>query len=172
MKAHLAIVAAVFLVLTGSDDLTAAPALKPKPERADRIVVEKAARTLTLFRGDAALATYRVALGGNPVGPKERQGDRKTPEGDYTIDFKNAGSRYHLSLKVSYPDAADRARAAAAGVSPGGDIMIHGLPNGYGWVGDGHIAQDWTDGCVAVTNDEIEEIWSLVAVGTPIEIKP
>jgi murein L,D-transpeptidase YafK len=170
MRALAVTLALVFFALGG--DLAAAPALKPADERVTRILVEKAARTLTLFRDDTVVATYRVALGGDPVGPKRQQGDSRTPEGRYRIDFKNAASRYHLSLKVSYPDADDRARAAAAGVSPGGDIMIHGLPNGYGWLGASHRVHDWTDGCVAVTNAEIEEIWSLVDVGTPIEITP
>jgi murein L,D-transpeptidase YafK len=163
---------ALVLVPTVGGDLAAAPALKPADARVTRIVVEKAARTLTLFRGDTVVASYRVALGDDPVGAKEREGDSRTPEGRYRVDFKNTASRYHLSLKISYPDAGDRARAAAAGVSPGGDIMIHGLPSGYGWLGASHRAHDWTDGCVAVTNTEIEEIWSLVDVGTPIEITP
>lgn len=170
MRALAVTLALVLFTLGG--DLAAAPALKPADERVTRILVEKAARKLTLFRDDTVVATYRVALGGDPVGPKRQQGDSRTPEGSYRIDFKNAASRYHLSLKVSYPDADDRARAAAAGVSPGGDIMIHGLPDGYGWLGASHRAHDWTDGCVAVTNAEIEEIWSLVEIGTPIEITP
>jgi murein L,D-transpeptidase YafK len=116
--------------------------------------------------------TYRIALGAAPVGPKERQGDHKTPEGTYFISGRNANSQYHRSLRVSYPSAEDRARAAKRGVSPGGDIMIHGLPNGYGWVGRGHLSKDWTEGCIAVTDPEIEEIWSLVADGTPVEIRP
>jgi len=118
------------------------------------------------------IKSYRIALGGTPVGRKEQQGDHKTPEGLYTIVGRNPSSQYHRALRVSYPNAEDRARAAKRGVPPGGDIMIHGLPNGYGWVGRGHLAKDWTDGCIAVTDQEIEEIWTLVADGTPVEIRP
>jgi murein L,D-transpeptidase YafK len=113
-----------------------------------------------------------VALGGTPVGAKEQQGDHKTPEGRYILDRRNAKSRFYKSIHVSYPNEQDKERAARRGVSPGGDIMIHGLPNGFGWLGATHRAQDWTDGCVAVTNQEIDEIWELVPDGTPIEIRP
>ena len=148
------------------------PTLAPEGERATMLVVDKAARRLSLYRDDRLLKSYDVALGGNPVGTKERQGDSRTPEGRYIIDLKNDASRFHLSLRISYPDDADRARAAAVGVSPGGDIFVHGLPNGYGWLGAAHRTRDWTDGCIAVTDTEIEEIWSLVGTGTPIEIRP
>ncbi len=150
----------------------AGPPLASEGKRATLVLVEKAERRLSLYREDQLIKTYTVALGGNPVGSKERQGDSRTPEGRYTIDLRNDASRFHLSLRISYPDNADRARAAASGVSPGGDIFVHGLPNGYDWLGAAHRARDWTDGCIAVTNAEIEEIWSLVAIGTPIEIRP
>jgi murein L,D-transpeptidase YafK len=159
---------AVFVPLSRS---TAAPALAPVAERADRIVVEKSARRLFLMRGGAIVAEYFVALGAEPLGDKQQEGDERTPEGLYTIDYKNAESAYHLSLHISYPDGEDRAEAKRLGVSPGGDIMIHGLPNRFGFIGGLHRLMDWTDGCIAVTNDEIEEIWAKVAVGTPIEIK-
>ena len=120
---------------------------------------------MELLRDGKILRTYHVALGGAPAGHKRQQGDQRTPEGHYTITYRNAQSRYHLSLRVSYPNAADRARASKRGVDPGGDIMIHGAtPPGY--------AGDWTEGCVAVTNAQIEEIWRLVPVGTPIRIDP
>lgn len=141
-------------------------------ERADKIIVFKSIRELQLLRGDKVLRTYKIALGGTPVGPKQRQGDHKTPEGIYTVAGRNAKSSYHRALRVSYPNEQDRARAAKLGVAPGGDIMIHGLPNGYGWIGRGHLAKDWTDGCIAVTDQEIEEIWRLVPDGTRIEIRP
>jgi murein L,D-transpeptidase YafK len=140
--------------------------------KADRIVVIKCKRQMQLLHNGSILKTYRIALGGEPVGRKEQQGDHRTPEGTYTIIGRNPNSKYHRALRVSYPNEEDRARAANRGVSPGGDIMIHGLPNGYGWVGSGHIAKDWTEGCIAVTDQEIEEIWSLVADGTPVEIRP
>jgi murein L,D-transpeptidase YafK len=111
------------------------------------------------------LKTYRIVLGDAPVGHKTQQGDERTPEGRYRITFRNDKSRFHLSLRVSYPNEADRAQARRRGVDPGGDIMIHGgTPPGY--------RRDWTDGCIAVTNDEMEEVWRLVPVGTPIRIDP
>ena len=106
------------------------------------------------------------------MGPKTREGDNKTPEGLYTIDSRNAHSQFHLSLHISYPNAADRARAAKLRVSPGGDIMIHGLPPAYAHLGPLHRKFDWTAGCVAVTDSEIEEIWKLVPIGTVVEIRP
>jgi murein L,D-transpeptidase YafK len=139
---------------------------------ADRIVVEKAERTLTLYRDQRVLRTYRIALGRNPVGAKEQEGDGRTPEGTYAITGRNPQSAFHRSLRISYPNAADRRRAARAGVRPGGDIMIHGLPNGAGAIGAAHRLRDWTEGCIAVTNHEIEEIWRLVPNGTRIQIRP
>ena len=144
----------------------------PANVKSDRIVILKSRRQLQVWSKDTLLKTYRVALGGVPVGRKMEQGDHRTPEGYYTISGRNENSRYHRSLRISYPNADDRTRAAERGVSPGGDIMIHGLPNGYGWIGRGHLAKDWTDGCIAVTDQEIEEIWRLVPNGTPVEIKP
>jgi murein L,D-transpeptidase YafK len=148
------------------------PPLAPADERAGRIVVEKSARKLTLLASDRALRTYDVSLGSAPVGHKLQEGDGRTPEGLYTIDFKNARSRFHLSLRVSYPEPLDRDAARRRGAPPGGDIMIHGLPRGLGWLGPFHLLRDWTDGCIAVDNREIEEIWRLVEVGTVVEIKP
>ena len=139
---------------------------------ADRVEIRKADRTLVLFDNEKVLAEYTVALGGDPAGAKAKKGDQRTPEGRYVIDWRNPESRYHLSLHVSYPDAGDRRRAAGLGVSPGGDIMIHGLPNGWGWLGPLHRLWDWTAGCIAVTDGEIEEIWRLVPNGTPITIRP
>ncbi len=143
-----------------------------KPLHADHVLVLKKERTLQLLSDGKVIRTYKVALGGDPVGPKTRQGDHKTPEGTYVLNSRNAHSQFHRSLHISYPNARDRAAARRAGVSPGGDVFVHGLPNGYGWVGSGHRARDWTDGCIAVTNEEIEEIWNAVTDGTPIEIRP
>jgi murein L,D-transpeptidase YafK len=139
---------------------------------ADSIVVEKKAHRLTLYHLGRPIRSYQVALGGQPVGDKLSAGDRRTPEGLYSIEDRNPNSHYHLSLRISYPDAAHRARAEALGVSPGGDIMIHGLPNGRGKVGAAHRAYDWTNGCIALTDEEIEEIWNAVPIGTPVQIKP
>lgn len=139
---------------------------------ADRVVVDKSERTLTLLHHGSALKTYRVSLGGQPVGHKRREGDERTPEGVYTLDYRKADSSAHRALHISYPNGADQARARAAGEDPGGLIMIHGLWNGVGWLGRLHRLRDWTDGCVAVTNREMDEIWRAVPVGTPIEIRP
>jgi murein L,D-transpeptidase YafK len=139
---------------------------------ADSIVVEKSHHRLSLYHQGTLLRSYLVALGQQPAGDKERVGDNRTPEGLFRIEARNPDSRYHRSFKISYPDAAHRARARSLGVSPGGDIMIHGLPARQAWVGAAHREFDWTEGCIAVTNKEIEEIWSVVPVGTPILIKP
>lgn len=139
---------------------------------ADRILIEKNERRLTLLARGKVIKTYQIALGGNPLGPKERQGDNKTPEGIYVIDAINKESSYHHSLHISYPNAKDKLRAKQLGVSPGGDIMIHGIKNGFSWVGELHANIDWTKGCIAVTNEEIEEIETLAPLGTIVEIRP
>jgi murein L,D-transpeptidase YafK len=141
-------------------------------ETADQIVVNKSKHQLLLLRKGKVIRTYRVALGWHPVGPKIEQGDGKTPEGDYVIILRNLKSSYHLSLRISYPNDADIARAKRDGIDPGGDIMIHGLPNGEENAGVEHTAQDWTAGCIAVTDREIEEIWRMVPDGIPIRINP
>ena len=143
-----------------------------RKEPADKVLIEKRERRLTLLSKGEILKIYKIALGGNPVGPKERQGDNKTPEGIYTIDSRNKDSQYHLSLRISYPNEKDKIRARELGVSPGGDIMIHGIKNGLSWVGDLHAGVDWTKGCIAVSDEEIEEIDRLVPTGTIVEIRP
>jgi murein L,D-transpeptidase YafK len=122
------------------------------PLHADRVVVLKKERTLQLMSHSRVIKTYKVALGGDPVGAKARQGDHKTPEGLYVLDSRNPHSQFYKSIHISYPSARDRAAARKNGVSAGGDVFVHGLPKGYGWVGAGHRAKDWTDGCIAVTN--------------------
>jgi murein L,D-transpeptidase YafK len=139
---------------------------------ADSVVVLKGQRELLLLRQGQVLKGYKVALGREPVGPKVRAGDHRTPEGNYAIDWRNPESKFHLSLHVSYPKALDIQRARQSGAAPGGDIMIHGLQNGLGWIGRFHRLVDWTDGCVAVTNSEMDQIWRAVPDGTPIEIRP
>lgn len=138
----------------------------------DSIVVEKKAHRLTLYRMGRPMRSYLVALGAEPAKDKESAGDRRTPEGMFSIESRNSNSEYHLALRISYPDAAHRARAEELGVSPGGNIMIHGLPNGKGKTGAYHRTRDWTNGCVALTDEEIEEIWNVVPIGTPVQIKP
>lgn len=144
----------------------------PPGTRATRIVVEKHAHRLTLFAGSRTLRTYRVSLGRAPIGPKQRRGDLRTPEGLYRIDGRNLNSAYHRALHVSYPNTTDRARAAAHGWDPGGDIMVHGLRNDLRWLGPAHRLVDWTLGCIAVTDVEIDELARVVPDGTPIEIRP
>lgn len=139
----------------------------------DLVVVDKGARTLVLMSDGATVRRYRVALGRAPVGPKRYEGDGRTPEGLYHIDGRNPNSRYHLSLHISYPSESDIVLAAARGRAAGSDIMIHGLPNGVTAEAAAlHPDLDWTDGCIALTNREMEEVWSLVADGTPILITP
>jgi murein L,D-transpeptidase YafK len=157
------------VVLSTGVDTKGSPDMLPK---VDLVTVEKGARSLSLFSDGAVVKSYRIALGFNPEGHKVREGDGRTPEGRYIIDTRNTESRYHLSLRISYPDRRDIARAANRNVPPGGDIFIHGLPNGRGGFGSTHRSRDWTAGCIAVTNTEIEEIWAAVADGTPIEIRP
>jgi murein L,D-transpeptidase YafK len=132
-----------------------------------RIVVHKADRSMTLYSGPRSIARYDVALGRNPVGQKRMEGDGRTPEGHYIIDRRNPNSRFHLSLGISYPEVSQRKAAKEAGLSPGGDIFIHGegnrRPPGR---------RDWTEGCIAVTDDEMEEIYAMVRVGTRITILP
>ncbi|MFB1486760.1 MULTISPECIES: murein L,D-transpeptidase family protein [unclassified Thiocapsa] len=138
--------------------------------KADRLVVKKTERRLYLMRGERALRSYDIALGFQPIGHKTREGDGRTPEGRYLIDRRNDRSRFHKALHISYPSLGDRWRAERRGEPPGGMIMIHGQPNGKNrstWIED-----DWTLGCIAVSNHEIDEILSLTVDGTPIEILP
>jgi murein L,D-transpeptidase YafK len=138
----------------------------------DRIVVEKSAKRLSIFRDGSQIKRYRIALGRNPVGAKQEEGDMKTPEGFYKIDSRNAQSSFHLALHISYPADEDNRRAAARGVSAGFDIMIHGIQNGRGWIGAFHRWKNWTAGCIALTDEEIEELWRVTPDGTTIEIRP
>jgi murein L,D-transpeptidase YafK len=146
-----------------------APTSPPKP---DHILILKSARTLSLMNGAQSIKSYKVALGSEPVGAKDRQGDHKTPEGLYSVDRKLDHSQFHRALHLSYPSPADREHAKKLGVSPGGDIEIHGLPDKYAWLGSQHRHVDWTDGCIALTNAEIDEIFPLIPVGTLVEIRP
>jgi murein L,D-transpeptidase YafK len=140
-------------------------------QTADRVVVVKSTHAMTLYAHGEVLRTYRVSLGRGAGHAKERQGDHETPEGLYTIDARNPHSRFDLALHVSYPNSYDKRRAEILGVAPGGDIMIHGIQNGLGWVGSLQHHADWTDGCIGLTNPEIEEVWKLVPIGTPVEIR-
>ena len=144
----------------------------PEGARADRIIVEKGKRAMHLLKGSDVLKTYSISLGPNPSGQKMEEGDGKTPEGIYTIDSRNPHSECYLALHISYPSESDSKKAAGARATPGSEIRIHGLKNGLGWIGRLHLARDWTRGCIAVSNPDIEEIWRAVPNGTPIEIVP
>lgn len=150
-------------------------ALDPRPPvplsaPIDRILVEKSARRMTVFRDGRALRVYPIALGFAPEGDKERQGDGRTPEGVFRIDRKNPQSRFHLSFGLDYPQRDDLVRASTGGYHPGGDIMIHGQPRGIS--GAQRIDRDWTAGCIAVSNDVMDELWPVVGVGTLVEVRP
>lgn len=151
------------------DEALAAPT---KIQNVNKIIVKKGERTLSLYRDDEEIKSYKIALGFNPTGHKQQEGDGRTPEGLYAIDLHNPNSRYHLSLRISYPNAQDKVAAAAQGASPGGDIFIHGQPDGFVWSGAAQALFDWTAGCIAVNNQEIEEIYAAAGLGTPIEIRP
>ena len=138
----------------------------------DLVKVDKSERRLWLMRGDTVVASFPIALGGNPVGHKQREGDRRTPEGRYVLDARKADSAFFRALHVSYPNAQDRARAKRAGVPPGSAIMIHGQPNGMGALAPVTQQRDWTDGCIALTDADMQRVWDLVRVPTPIEIAP
>ena len=147
------------------------PALSPDA-KADLVVVQKSARRLELYRRGVLLKSYAVSLGRHPTGPMQQQGDGRTPEGEYRLDYRKADSSFHRALHISYPGPADIAVARALRVDPGGLVMVHGMKNGLGWIGRVHRAVDWTDGCVAVTNREMDELWRAVPDGTKIVLKP
>jgi murein L,D-transpeptidase YafK len=161
----------LFGILAGGSAAAETPATQPS-DPVNEVLVVKSQRTLTLLSKGKVVRTYKVVLGGKPTGAKQQQGDHKTPEGHYVLDRRNPKSRFYKSIHISYPNEQDRQQAAQRGVEPGGDVMIHGLPNGFGWLGAAHLAMDWTDGCIAVTDKEMDEIWDLVRDGTPIEIRP
>jgi murein L,D-transpeptidase YafK len=141
-------------------------------DRADYVVVDKSDRKLYLFKAGRVLREFEVSLGLVPNGPKQREGDFRTPEGKYMLDARNANSDFFLSIHVSYPNEADRARARAQGVDPGGQIMIHGLPNEPKYDLRRYEDSDWTDGCIAVSNSDMVDIWLMTRESTPIEIRP
>lgn len=143
-----------------------------QPMPVDVVVVYKGKRIIQLLRGDDVIRSYPIALGKNSLGHKERAGDCRTPEGQYILDYRNASSRFYKSIHISYPNSHDVSEADKRGVHPGANIMIHGLPKGFEDLGDCHFTRNWTKGCIAVNNAQIDEIWRLVADGTPIVINP
>lgn len=164
-----------FLISTGSlcfSKETVTAETKNVDLLADTILIKKSQRKMELYAKEKLIKDYKISLGFAPIGPKQQEGDGKTPEGEYTITSKNPHSQFHLSLKISYPNAADKESAKKKKLSPGGDIMIHGLGKRFSYFGKLHTLHDWTLGCIAVTNDEIEEIWKLVQKGTIVKIEP
>ena len=147
--------------LTAEDELTV-----------DRVVVKKSERKMYLLNNGRVIKEYPISLGENPVGHKRQRGDKRTPEGSYMLNQRNPASKYYKSILFSYPNEKDRRQAEAKGVDPGGDLAIHGLPVRTKEEEWDYIERDWTDGCIAVTNDQMEEIWQMVDIGTPIEIMP
>ena len=138
----------------------------------DHVVVKKSERRLYLMDGSRTLYSYRISLGDHPEGRKYFEGDERTPEGHYVLDWRNPNSQFYKSIHISYPTASERAEAAALGFQAGGDIMIHGLPNDVGDWAFAFKGLDWTNGCIAVSNQAMDQIWKLVADGTPITILP
>jgi murein L,D-transpeptidase YafK len=136
------------------------------------VVVYKSQQLMQLLKGNEVVRSYQVALGRNPLGHKQKAGDCRTPEGTYCIDRHKKHSRFYKALHISYPNRQDLAAARNHDRSPGGDIMIHGLPKGFEDLADSHFMRNWTKGCIAVNNAEMDEIWQLIADGTPIVIKP
>lgn len=141
-------------------------------QKADEVLVIKSEKRLYLIADGQRFASFRVTFGGDPEGHKEQVGDQRTPEGHYILGYKNINSRYYKSIRISYPNAQDRLNALQKGVDPGGDIMIHGQPNGWGWTSPVMQLFSWTDGCVALTNSNMDKVWASVEPGTPIEIRP
>ena len=164
MKYSGIIVLALFLTVSGWADI-------PLPQ-ADRLLVKKSERALYLIKDGKAFRKYKIALGDNPVGHKQQVGDRRTPEGRYIIDWRKNSFRHYKALHISYPNQRDIRYAKERGVNPGSMIMIHGLPTSFDWTGRCIQDVDWTNGCIAVTNSEIDELWKCVKDGTPIEIMP
>lgn len=148
------------------------PAKSPAPGSITQVLVRKSERRLYLLSGEEVVRSYRISLGDNPEGHKLYEGDERTPEGDYILDWRNPHSDFYKSIHISYPSPRDRELAEAWGLDPGSNIMIHGLPNNAGDLAFAYIGLDWTDGCIAVSNEAMDEIWELVADGTPIRILP
>ena len=167
---------ALLITMVNPEPLRSGPAVAATVTsiKADRVVVLKSERRMVLMRGDDVLKVYRIALGRYPKGHKVKRGDARTPEGRYRIDYRfdSNRSKFYRALHISYPNSRDRAEAAELGVHPGGQIMIHGLPINWSAKDVGHPKLDWTQGCIALTNQEMDEVWEMVPDGTRIEIYP
>jgi murein L,D-transpeptidase YafK len=165
---YLLLISALLLAVdTAADNLAL-----PPHQKADLVLVVKSTRTLTLLNDGHAIGVFPVAFGANPVGHKQEEGDERTPEGRYTLDYKKISSEYHKAIHISYPNAQDIENAKKRGVAPGGSIMIHGQKRGFNWLSFVTQYFNWTKGCIALSNEDIDVVWNAVNVGTPIEIKP
>ena len=151
--------------------ITASGAVQSQ-QMADQVLVDKSEARLYLLKDSEIITSYKVRFGSNPKGHKQQQGDGRTPEGSYVLDYKNINSAFYKSIHVSYPNAQDRKSAWKRGVDPGGDIMIHGQANGWSWFEPVMQYFNWTDGCIALRDGDMEEVWKAVRVGTPIVIRP
>jgi murein L,D-transpeptidase YafK len=165
MKVIVKIIAAAFVFLLYAGAVHS-------EQTADLVLVEKSKSRLYLMRQGEVFASFRVAFGSNPKGHKQEQGDGRTPEGRYMLDYKNRGSAFYKSIHISYPSAKDRQEAKKHGVDPGGDIMIHGQKNGYGRLSILVQRFNWTNGCIALSDRDMDLVWNAIKPGTPIEIKP
>lgn len=162
------------LPVQAAQSLKPPPGMAPQPQSVVEIQVFKSERRMELLdKYGNVVRSYRIALGKNPLGHKQYEGDGRTPEGTYLINARNPNSDFYLSLRISYPSAKDRAEAKKRGHKPGGDIFIHGMPNGKGWMWwKYNTKSDWTNGCIAVSDKDIKEMWELIADKTPITIRP
>jgi murein L,D-transpeptidase YafK len=166
------VLAGLLAPLAGADSLAALAGPAGMIQPVDRVVVDKSSRRMELYRGGAVVASYKVSLGLVPTGQKQREGDFRTPEGSYRLTRRNAQSDFFLAVQVSYPEAADLALARKNGWAPGGAIMVHGLPNYLRYSRNRYLSTDWTDGCIALSNEDMLDFWLLTGLGTPIEIRP
>jgi len=160
------------LILTGAGYYFLPEKKLPPDKKIDKLIVTKSKRIMDVYSGDQIIKTYKISLGGDPVGDKEFEGDKRTPEGQYSINDKNQNSGFHKNLGISYPSETDIQEAKKKNLQPGGDIKIHGIRNGFGFIGRLHRMFDWTAGCVALTDDEVDELYNRVEIGTPILILP
>ena len=156
----------------GADSLAAIAGPAGMLQPVDRVVVQKSTRRMELLRAGSVIASYRISLGLQPIGQKQREGDFRTPEGRYRLTRRNAESDFFLAVQVSYPEASDIAMARKNGWAPGGSILVHGLPNILKYSRDRYLSTDWTDGCIALSNEDMLDFWLLTGAGTPIEIRP
>ncbi|MBN2426583.1 MAG: L,D-transpeptidase family protein [Calditrichaceae bacterium] len=172
MKRILIIIIIITIAVTGFFTFLYSDKQLDQSATINKIVVEKSKRRLHLYFNDKLIKTYKISLGSHPVGDKTCEGDKRTPEGHYVINDKNPNSGYHKNLGISYPNKQDIKQAKKSCKSSGGQIKIHGIKNGFGWIGRLHLLIDWTAGCIALTNKEIDELYEAIHIGTPIEIKP